>query len=122
MTDDQWKTANHDVEQGYGRRRADARIPGPIPPGPSRPQPAHARPQSAVEVRDHATPLYTQLAEEWAARGAAIPCIPDPAWQRLASLEHLRQEIETTLRQLHLAGGPHTGEGPLRARRQWKRT
>ncbi|MFJ8802831.1 hypothetical protein [Streptomyces sp. NPDC102487] len=39
---------------------------------------------------------------EWAARSATIPCRPDPLWQRLASLEHLRHDTDSTLRQLRL--------------------
>ncbi|MFF0190892.1 hypothetical protein [Streptomyces sp. NPDC005244] len=46
--------------------------------------------------------MYSQLAREWAARGATIPCRPDPQWQRLASPEHLRHDTDSTLRQLHL--------------------
>ena len=63
------------------------------------------------EARGEDTPLYTQLAEEWAARGATVPCRPDPLWQRLASAEHLRHETESTLRRLHLMGEPRPVEG-----------
>ncbi|MGW7332433.1 hypothetical protein ACWGIU_28315 [Streptomyces sp. NPDC054840] len=32
--------------------------------------------------------------------------MPDPLWERLISAEHFEQEIESTLRRLHLAGDP----------------
>ncbi|MEU9026314.1 hypothetical protein AB0D46_02015 [Streptomyces sp. NPDC048383] len=73
---------------------------------PSR-SPAHAGGQAGGEVPDESTPLYARLAEEWAARGATVPCCPDPLWQRLVSAEHLWRETESTLRQLHLAGDAH---------------
>jgi hypothetical protein len=72
--------------------------------------PAHARGQTPAEAPDQGTPVYTQLAAEWAARGATVPCRPDPLWQRLASPEHLRHETESTLRQLHLEGNTHPAD------------
>jgi hypothetical protein len=97
--------SSRDAQAGSGKRRAAARL-----PEQARRRffhgPAYARGQASIEAPDQDTPLYTQLAEGWAARGATVPCRPDPLWQRLASPEHLRQETESTLHQLHLAGEP----------------
>lgn len=105
VTDDHWTNSSHGAQAGSGKRRADARLPEQTRRTPSHPAPA--RGQTPGEAPDQGTPLYTQLAKEWAARGATVPCRPDPLWQRLASPEHLRHETESTLRQLHLAGDPH---------------
>lgn len=72
---------------------------------------ARARGRIPGEPPDQGTPLYTQLAEEWAARGATVPGLPDLLWQRLASSEHLRRETESTMRQLRPAGEPRPVDG-----------
>lgn len=106
VTDDHWMTSSQGTQAGSGKRRADARLPEQT----RRRHPAHARGQTPAEAPDQGTPVYTQLAAEWAARGATVPCRPDPLWQRLASPEHLRHETESTLRQLHLEGNTHPAD------------
>ncbi|TXS60285.1 hypothetical protein EAO69_41520, partial [Streptomyces sp. me109] len=106
VTDDHWTTSSQGTQAGSGKRRADARLPGQT----RRRHPAHARGQTPAEAPDQDTPVYTQLAKEWAARGATVPCRPDPLWQRLASPDHLRHETESTLRQLHLEGNAHPAD------------
>lgn len=103
--DDYWMSSGRDTRAGSGKRRAAPRL-----PEQARRQfvrgPAHARIQTSAEAADQDTPLYARLAEEWAGRGATVPCRPDPLWQRLVSSEHLRQETSRTLRRLHLASEP----------------
>lgn len=110
MTDDHWTDSSCGAQAGSGKRRAVGRLPEQARRRPSR-SPAHARDRIPGEATDQGTPLYTQLAEGWAARGAAVPGLPDPLWQRLASSEHLRRETESTLRQLHLAGEARPVDG-----------
>ncbi len=82
-------------------------MPGSLIPTQIRPYAAgsgrHAR-RGGPE--DQSAPLYARLAAEWTARGAAVPGMPDPLWQRLISAEHFEQETESTLRRLHLAADP----------------
>lgn len=118
VTDHHWEPSSPRAEVGSGKRRAEARIPEQTPRRPFG-HPAHARAQVTAEAQDQATPLYTQLAAKWAARGATVPCLPDPLWQRLTSIEHLERETETTLRQLHLAGIAQPTEGPLGTDQPW---
>lgn len=105
MTDDHWTYFSRNAQAGSGKRRAAARL-----PEQARQRffhgLAHARGQTSIEAADQDTLCTRKLAEEWAARDATVPCRPDPLWQRLASPEHLRQERESTLHQLHLAGEP----------------
>lgn len=100
--------SSHGAQTGSGKRRAKARVPVQTRRTPS--NLAHARGQTSAETPDPNTPLYTQLAREWAARDATIPCHPDPLWQRLASPEYLRHDTENTLLQLHLAGRKHSAD------------
>ncbi len=51
-----------------------------------------------------ATPLYGELVNLWAARGATLPGAPDPDWRRLVSYRHFQEETEETLRMLRLQG------------------
>ena len=124
VTDDHWTNFSQGVQASSGRRRAHAHLPEQTRRKPS--DPTHTYGQTPAEASNQGTPLYAQLAEEWAARGATVPGRPDPLWQRLASAEHFKHETESTLRQLHLAGDPRPGEGspqqaqpdaPRRARR-----
>ncbi|GAA3006743.1 hypothetical protein Sfulv_50030 [Streptomyces fulvorobeus] len=102
MTDDHWADSIRSAPAGSGKRRAGARLPEQMRRGPSR-SPAHASGPGSEESANRNTPLYSRLAEEWTARGATIPCHPDPLWQRLVSVEHFRRETESTLRRLHLS-------------------
>lgn len=66
----------------------------------------HARRGGTEDVADPSEPLYARLAAEWTARGAAVPGMPDPLWQRLISAEHFERETESILQRLHLAADP----------------
>lgn len=98
-------TSSQGTQAGSGKRKADARLPEQTRRRPSRPM--HARGRTPAPGPDQGTPVYSQLAREWAARGATIPCRPDPLWQRLASPEHLRHDTDSTLRHLHLEQDTH---------------
>lgn len=74
------------------------------PPPPGRHSRAHAF--GRLEAR---TPLYSELAAQWTARGATVPGVPDPEWQRLVSYEALLVEVESVLRDLR----PHRAETRL---------
>ncbi|MFE2379478.1 hypothetical protein [Streptomyces sp. NPDC059398] len=54
------------------------------------------------------TPLYAELAAQWAARGATVPGAPDPEWRRLISYESLLVEVESVLRDLRPHRAPET--------------
>lgn len=72
-----------------------------------------ARPLHVPRQPTHAAaaaPLFEQLAREWAARGATVPGLPDPAWRRLVSWEHFERETAATVRDLHLRGPEPTPE------------
>ncbi|MEU1124656.1 hypothetical protein ABZ371_14070 [Streptomyces sp. NPDC005899] len=64
-----------------------------------------SRPRAAVSAalpgREEA-PIYEELLRRWAARGNALPGMPDPEWLRLTSYRHHQEETERTLRMLHL--------------------
>lgn len=98
------------------QRSASCRKPANAEPRPVSPDKrAEGTPRTPVarppaEAQDQGTPVYTQLAKEGAARGATIPGRPDPLWQRLASPEHLRNETESTLHQLHPEGNTHPAD------------
>lgn len=62
------------------------------------PAPAHR--SSRTDESDG--PLFTQLAAEWAQRGATVPGEPDSTWQELASYRSFTRQIERTLRDLRL--------------------
>lgn len=110
VTDDHWADSSRGAQAGSGKRRAVGRLPEKARRRPSH-SPARARGRIPGEPPDQGTPLYTQLAEEWAARSATVPGLPDLLWQRLASSEHLRRETESTLRQLRPAGEPRPVDG-----------
>ncbi|WP_327299166.1 MULTISPECIES: hypothetical protein [unclassified Streptomyces] len=57
---------------------------------------------------DARTPLYSELAAQWMARGATVPGAPDPEWQRLVSYEALLVEVESVLRDLRPHRAPET--------------
>lgn len=65
------------------------------------------------------TPLFDTLARDWTARGATVPGAPDPVWEQLASWEHLRREIESTLRSLRLQGQGSEPDHPAWAPGIW---
>ncbi|MFF1519525.1 hypothetical protein [Streptomyces sp. NPDC058305] len=90
-------TSSQGTPAGSGKRRAPAHVPEQTRRGPS--HPTHARGQTPTLGADQGTPVYSQLAREWAARGATIPCRPDPLWQRLASPEHLQHDTDSTTRE-----------------------
>lgn len=46
--------------------------------------------------------VFDQLAREWEARGATVPGLPDPLWDRLITYEHFQRETDATLRSLRL--------------------
>lgn len=85
-------------------------MPGSLIPPQIQPHAAgsgrHARRSDSQDVAEQSAPLYARLAAEWTARGATVPGMPDPLWQRLISAEHFERETESTLRRLHLAADP----------------
>lgn len=111
VTNDHGAESNRSAPAGSGKRRAGPRLPEQAR-GKHSCSPAHARGQASDEAMNGSTPLYSRLAEEWSAEGAAVPCRPDPLWQRLVSFEHFRRETESTLRRLHLGA-----EAPWEAQR-----
>ncbi|CAD5977688.1 protein of unknown function [Streptomyces sp. KY70] len=111
VTNDHGAESNRSAPAGRGKRRAGPRLPEQAR-GKHSCSPAHAREQASDEAMNGSTPLYSRLAEEWSSEGAAVPCRPDPLWQRLVSFEHFRRETEGTLRRLRLEA-----EAPWEAQR-----
>ncbi|MGW7441560.1 hypothetical protein [Streptomyces sp. NPDC054849] len=85
-------------------------MPGSLIPPQIQPHAAgsgrHARRVGTQDVADQSAPLYARLAAEWTARGAMVPGLPDPLWERLISPEHFARETESILRRLHFAADP----------------
>lgn len=90
----------------------------PLRQSPPRQQSADRIPLPAHRSRrtdESDGPLFTQLAAEWARRGATVPGEPDSTWQELSSYQSFTQQIERTLRDLRLesqSAGPLTPMRP----------
>lgn len=80
----------------------------PQPVAPQGPPPSPGRHAGAYTFgrTDSRTPLYSELAAQWTARGATVPGAPDPEWQRLVSYDALIVEVESVLRDLR----PHRAQ------------
>lgn len=94
VTNDHGAESNRSAPVGSGKRRAGLRLPEQAR-GKHSCSPAHARGRASDEAMNGSTPLYSRLAEEWSAKGAAVPCRPAPLWQLLVSFEHFRRETST---------------------------
>ncbi|WP_328316015.1 hypothetical protein [Streptomyces sp. NBC_00388] len=93
-------------------------VPVPQPATPQGPPPPGRHAGAHLPGRtDARTPLYSELATQWTARGATVPGAPDPEWQRLVSYESLLAEVESVLSDLRPHRAPQTRLLPARQHR-----
>ncbi|WP_371619358.1 hypothetical protein [Streptomyces sp. NBC_00454] len=90
----------HAASPSLARHRAPDRAPSGTVRGIPRQQSPGGSPPAGRAAGGAA--VFDQLAREWEARGATVPGLPDPLWDRLITYEHFQRETDATLRSLRL--------------------
>ncbi|CAM5661960.1 hypothetical protein SAVIM338S_06797 [Streptomyces avidinii] len=88
--------------------------------GPAVPARGIPRQQSGSTATGGGAVVFDQLAREWESRGATVPGLPDPLWDRLITYEHFQRETDATLRSLRLDRAD-PAPAPLVPAPRWRR-